>query len=306
MVTLCGSAVSCRERAVDSSSLAGNGTAAVQTFLVKGIVNELKPDGRTVVIKHQAISNYMAAMTMPFTVKEPKDLAGLIIGDEISFRLWVNEEESWIDNVTKAGQAVGEVVQPIAPPTNAVQSVRQRHALLDYKFTNELGAPISLSQFHGQGLAITFFFTRCPVPEYCPRLSKNFAEASRKLSAMPRAPTNWHFLSVSFDAEFDTPAVLKAYGERYQYDPTRWSFMTGPADKINELARLSDVNVEREGSLFNHNFRTLIIDAAGRLQMNFPVGGNLSDAIVEEILKAAAATNRATPLISTQPNLNSR
>src|SRR5438093_10096342 len=112
------------------------------------------------------------------------------------------------------------------------------------------------------------------------------------LSAMPEASTNWHLISVSFDTEFDTPAVLKTYAERYHYDPEHWSFLTGPADKITELARLSNVAFARDGAFFNHNFRTLIIDAAGRLQMSFPVGGNLSDEIVRELIKAAAATNQ--------------
>jgi protein SCO1/2 len=163
---------------------------------------------------------------------------------------------------------------------------------LDYQFTNELGQAVSISQFRGQALAITFFFTRCPIPDFCPRLSKNFQEASRKLRSMTNAPVNWHFLSVTFDPEFDTPAVLKSYAEGYQYDPKHWSFLTGPTNKIAELARESDVTFERDGVFFNHNFRTLIIDASGELQMNFPIGGNLSDAIVREIVKAAAVTSR--------------
>jgi protein SCO1/2 len=167
------------------------------------------------------------------------------------------------------------------------------HPLLHYKFTNELGQAVSLSQFHGQALALTFIFTRCPIPEYCPRLSKNFQQAAQKLSSLPQAPTNWHFLSITFDPEFDTPPVLKAYAQTYKYNPRHWSFLTGPADKVAEFARLSDVNFSPEGSLFNHNFRTLIINAAGDLQMAFPTGGDLADAIVDEILKAASVTNRA-------------
>jgi protein SCO1/2 len=163
----------------------------------------------------------------------------------------------------------------------------KRHPLLDYPFTNELGQPVKLSDFRGQALAITFFFTRCPIPDYCPRLSKNFEEASQKLSALPGGPTNWHFLSVTFDPELDTPPVLKAYGERYQYDPKHWSFLTGARDKISELAGDSGVQLERASGFINHNFRTLIINADGHLQMIFPMGGNLSDAIVAEVLKAA-------------------
>ena len=148
-----------------------------------------------------------------------------------------------------------------------------------------------LGDFRGQALAITFFFTRCPIPDFCPRLSKNFQEASKKLSSLQGGPTNWHFLSVSFDTEMDSPRVLKAYGEMYQYDPAHWSFLTGPAERVSELARASDVMFERDGGSFNHNFRTLIIDPMGHLQTVFPTGGDLSDAIVEEILKASAVKN---------------
>jgi protein SCO1/2 len=86
--------------------------------------------------------------------------------------------------------------------------------------------------------------------------------------------------------------MLKSYGESYGYDPAHWSFLTGPADKIRELARASGANYEFAGSTINHNFRTLIVDATGHLQMIFPTGGNLSDQIVEQILKAAAVTNQ--------------
>jgi len=83
----------------------------------------------------------------------------------------------------------------------------------------------------------------------------------------------------------------------YHYDPAHWSFLTGPADKVGELARASDVTFERDGGSFNHNFRTLIIDPTGHLQTVFPTGGNLSDAIVDEILKAAALKNAVASVI---------
>ncbi len=268
-------------------------SSGVRTFRAQGVVRELKSDGKTIVITHEAIANYMEAMTMPFRVKEPRDLAGLRSGDTITFRLNVTEEESWIDQVIKTGGGrPGRSV--LASEDSKPRPARPRHPLLDYKFTNELGQAVSLGDFQGQALAITFFFTRCPIPDYCPRLSKNFAEASRKLSSLPNAPTNWHFLSVTFDPSFDTPAILKAYGEGYGYNPARWNFLTGPLDKIGELASQSDVTFKPENGFLNHNFRTLIIDATGHLQTVFPVGGNLTDAIVSEVLKAATATNPPT------------
>jgi protein SCO1 len=160
---------------------------------------------------------------------------------------------------------------------------------MDYPFTNQLGQPVTLRSFRGQAVAITFFFTRCPIPEYCPRLSKNFEEASAKLAAMPNAPTNWHLLSVTIDPQFDTPAALRNYARRYQHDPAHWSFLTGPVDKISELAKESGVTSTPDRGLFDHNFRTLIVDPQGKLQMSFPIGGNISDGIVSELLKAIQA-----------------
>ncbi|MDB6035456.1 MAG: electron transport protein SCO1/SenC [Verrucomicrobiales bacterium] len=244
------------------------------------------------VIQHEKIPGYMDAMTMPFKAREPRVLDGLQAGDEVRFRLLVTEDESWIEDVRKIGHRQIEQPAPGPQVTNS-PAEKPRHPLLDYAFTNQLGKPVRLSDYKGQALAITFFFTRCPIPDYCPRLSKNFQEASQTLAGMPNAPTNYHFLSVSFDTAFDTPEVLKAYAERYHYDPAHWSFITGPQDKITELARLSDVTFNKDGSgFFDHGFRTQIIDAKGRLQMSFPIGGNLSDAIVSELVKAAAPKER--------------
>jgi len=261
------------------------------------VVKELQEDGSTVVVSHEAIANYMDAMTMPFKVKLPKELAGLQVGDQISFRLAVTDEVSWIAQITRVGTVrVEDHKQPVGTEAPEALAPAARHPLLDYKFSNELGQPVSLNDFRGQALAITFFFTRCPIPDYCPRLAKNFQEASIKLASLRGAPTNWHFLSISFDTEFDNPTVLKAYGEIYHYDRAHWSFLTGAADKVGELARLSDVKFERDAGSFNHNFRTLIIDTAGHLQTVFPIGGDLSNAIVDGILSAVAATNRSIAL----------
>jgi protein SCO1/2 len=261
--------------------------ARPQIFQANGVVQSIHRAERQIVIRNEAISNYMAAMTMPFNVKTADLLAGLQDGDEISFQLHVTETESWVDQIVKTGTAS----PPPLTVTAKLPAIRPTHPLLDYKFTNELGQAVSLNDFRGQALAITFFYTRCPLPEYCPRLSKNFQEAQQKLCAMSNVPANWHLLSVSFDPQFDSPPMLKAYGESYHYDPARWSFLTGPPDKIGELARQSGVTYESDGNTINHNFCTLIVDASGHLQTMFPVSGDLSDAIVSEIIKAAAVTN---------------
>jgi len=276
---------------VKSAELLDAGGIDVRMFAVKGVVRELNPGDQTVTISHEAVSNFMSAMTMPFKVKDAKLLAGLHPGDQVSFRLHVSKTESWVDQIIRMGRVP---LSESKPPFTETPPAHGRNPMWYYKFTNELGQAVSLNDFHGQALAVTFIYTRCPLPDYCPRLSRNFQEASQKLDSLPGAPTNWHFLSISFDSEFDTPAVLQAYGQSYQYNPAHWSFLTGPPDKIAELARLSGVNYESDNGLINHNFRTLIVDGDGHLQTVFPISGDFSDSIVAEMIKAAAVTNQPT------------
>ena len=265
-------------------------------FSVKGVVKKIEPENGRVIIAHEAIPGFMDAMTMPFRIKNPDVLRAFQAGDSVSFRLSITAEQSWIDNIVKLHDAPPIPTSTDGEPVEAVPSkvaFRPRHPLLNYAFTNEFGQPVRLGDFRGQVLAMTFFFSRCPIPDYCPRLTKNFEEASRRLRDLPGAPTNYHFLSVTFDPEFDTPARLKAYGESFGYDTSHWSFLAGPSNKVAELARLSNMKYQRDGVFFNHDLRTLIIDANNRLRMVLPIGGNLSDAIVQEMLKAAALTNEA-------------
>jgi protein SCO1/2 len=265
----------------------------VRVYSGHGVVEELKLENHMVVIRQEAISNYMDAMTMPFKVKDTNELTGLQRGSKIDFELYVGKDESWVANVAKIG-AISLPPLPaetVAAPPPDTKYADPKYELLHFKFTNELGQAVSLGDFPGHALAITFFYTRCRLPDYCPRLSKNFQFASQRLEAMPNAPTNWHFLSISFDPDFDSPEVLRAYGQFYQYDAAHWSFLTGPKEKIRELAQRAGVTVENRDGFIDHNFRTLIVDATGRLQMVFPTGGDLSDEIVAEIIKGASATN---------------
>ena len=264
-----------------------------RAFFAHGIILEVKTNSAQVVIRHEAIAGYMDAMTMPFKVKDAGQLSGLKRGDQVTFQLHVTVDESWVDHFQKLGVVSLPENKTGSQPVETF-GPRPDKSLLDYKFTNELGQAVSFNDFRGQALAITFFYTRCPLPDYCPRLSKNFEVASQKLEAMTNAPTNWHFISVSFDPQSDTPQILKSYGLSYGYDPAHWSFFTGPQEKIAELARGAGVKYETAAGTINHNFRTLIIDPEGHLQMIFPVSGDLSDQIVSEILKAAAKKDAST------------
>jgi protein SCO1/2 len=254
---------------------------------VKGVVKELKTDGKTVEIRHEEIPNYMPAMTMPFEAKDPRELAGLAAGDTVTFRMTVTDTDVWIDQIRKlAPPKTNEL-----PSNSTLRLVRDVDPLQigdrlpDYHFTNELGQGVSTSQFKGQALALTFIFTRCPLPNFCPLMSNNFGEAQKKLLAMPNSPTNWHLLTISFDPEFDTPVILKAYAQRFGADPARWNFLTGDLTEITAISEQFGQMFWREEGALSHNLRTVVINPSGRVQKIFEGNKWTSDELVAELVK---------------------
>jgi len=247
-----------------------------KTYEVKGVVVEVSLTNNQVRVQHEKIPGYMDAMTMPFDVKDTNELAGLAPGDNISFRMIVTEDDGWIDRVTRLG-----ITTPIvnAPPESfrrakEVEPLQVGQEMPNYNFTNEFGKPVSLADFRGKAVALTFIFTRCPYPDYCPRMSKAFEAVQKNLKTATNGPTNWHLLSITIDPLFDTPAVLKNYAATYRYDSNHWSYVTGELIDITAIA-------EQFGLLFwrpdpnqptgiNHNLRTVVLTASGKVHKIFP------------------------------------
>jgi protein SCO1 len=254
----------------------------------KGVVIEVAPEKKQVTIKHEAIPGYMQGMTMPFDVKDTNELAGLQPGDPVSFRIVVEGDYGWIDQIHKTGPKTN------TPPTTGpfrlvrdVQPLNEGDLLPDYHFTNQLGQAISTAQFKDQALAITFLFTRCPFPNFCPLMANNFEEVQKKLLAMPHAPTNWHLLTISFDPEFDTPEVLRRYAEAHNADPARWTFATGALIDITAIGEQFGLAFWKEsGGIISHNLRTVVIDSSGRVQKIFTGNDWQPVDLVAEMVKA--------------------
>jgi protein SCO1/2 len=260
-----------------------------QIFRVKGVIKELRPDGKTVAIRHEEIINYMPAMTMPFAAKDPKELVGLKAGNAVSFRLTVTDTESWIDQIRKLSPPSPTEL----PSRGTFRFVRDVEPLQigdprpEYHFTNELGQAVSTRRFKGQALAITFIFTRCPLPNFCPLMSNHFAEAQKKLLAMTNGPANWHLLTLSFDPDFDTPVILKAYAQRFGAEPGHWSFLTGDLIDLTAIAEQFGQKFWQEEGALNHNLRTAVVDASGRVRKIWTGNQWTSDELVAELAKGA-------------------
>ncbi len=266
---------------------------ARQVFSVTGLVQVLEPDGKTAVIQHAAIPNYMPAMTMPFTVKDANELRGLRAGDPIAFQLVITADDGWIEHVSKLDNAVplAAVPGPSSPPPAQWRVVPSELAegdrLPDYHFTNELGQAVGLSSYQGGVAVFTFFFTRCPYPTACPLLASKFSQVLEKLPQTPGAPARWRLLSISFDPANDTPAILKEYAQSCHYDPARWSFLTVSLADITDLADRCGEHFQITGETISHDFRTVVVDPTGRVRKIIPGNSWTSDDLIREILNAA-------------------
>jgi protein SCO1/2 len=284
--------------------VSNNAKTNVQTYEVKGVITKMFPGNKSVEIRHEEVTNLMPAMTMTFDVKDANDLAGLKTNDSVAFRLSMTDTDSWIDRIKKVeGKSLTEL-----PATNHFRFVRDVDPLQvgdpmpEYHFTNQLGHAVSTTQFKGQALAITFIFTRCPLPNFCPRMSSNFEEVQAKFvnpgaagvsNSQPSTinyplSTNWHLFTITFDPEFDNVAVLKSYAERFNADPAHWSFLTGDPTDIRAIAdQFNESFWKDETGAINHNLRTVVVNASGKIQKILTGNAWKPEELVSEMLEAA-------------------
>jgi protein SCO1/2 len=218
-----------------------------KSYAVDGIVVAVDPAARTMLVSHRAIARYMPAMMMPFHVAAAGDLARLYPGSRVEFELVVERNRSLARNVRITGRS--EI-----PP--APQHIVVGQALPDFRLTDQDGRTVTADDLHGQVVAINFIYTRCPLPDICPRLSANFAALSRKFAKRVL------FLSVTVDPDYDTPAVLAGYARRWNADLATWRFLTGNIASL--AAALGEVYWFDEGSI-GHNSMTSIISRDGKL-----------------------------------------
>jgi protein SCO1/2 len=300
-VALATLSAACREEAPPSPAAPGAKTETAppppKTFLVNGVLRRIDWEEGTATIKHEEIPNYMAAMTMPFTVRNTNELAGLQPGDAVVFRLNVTENDSWIDKLKKSSTPPPPE-PPKREPVRLVRDVEELQVgdpLPNYRFTNELGQAIQLADFKGKSLALTFIYTRCPLPDFCPLMSRNFGQVYKLLTSRPNAPANWHLLSISFDPHHDTPAVMKAYASAYQYDPAKWNFVTGAMIDIDAITDQFNLAIAVQNDQWDHRLRTVVIDAAGRVHKIFVGNQWKAEELADEIIAAAKVLETGQP-----------
>ena len=240
-----------------------------------------------ITIKHDDIPRFMPGMTMPFKVRDGRLLDGPAPGDLVKATLVVEDTGGYLRTIERTGSAP----LPAAPPA------RSPHLLLnpgdvvpEAALVDETGAPRRLLEWRNRVLAVTFVYTRCPFPDFCPLMDRHFQAVQRVLAADPALRGRVRLLSVSIDPEYDRPPVLAAHARRVGADPAIWSFLTGSADDVEAFAWRFGVSITREGRESPevvHNLRTAVIDEEGRLTAVLRGNEWTPDQLVAELRKAA-------------------
>ena len=242
-----------------------------QTYTVDGRVAGLKDSGQTLVVEHEAIPGYMPPMIMPLPVADSSMTAPLESGDAIQFRLAVSDDSASIIALrtlpdTAVARNPARAVTPMEGGTGSTQMLQRGDRLpADLTLTTQAGKPIQLGDYRGETLVLTFIYTRCPLPTYCPRMSKHFATLQPQLRE--RYGQKVQLLSISFDPAYDTPKVLREYASQYTSRLDTWTFATGDSTQTQRVTELFGVFTKKEDSdEITHNLTTALIGPEGRVR----------------------------------------
>lgn len=247
-------------------------------YPLKGKIEGLDILDRELLVAHEEIPGFMPAMTMPFKMPEQTGFLarfqGLRIerlrrGDVITATLVVKGNESWVEKVN--------VVRYEPPPGMSVpepKESKEGEPVVDVLLEDQDGKALKISDYRGSVLALTFIYTRCPIPEFCPRIMKNFQDLDNLIEADPDLRPSARLLSVSFDVEFDRPEVLQAFGSAFVKDRgqgpfARWKLATGAKESVGRLGQFFGLVFFKEGSDFAHSLVTVVIGPDGKLVKEF-------------------------------------
>jgi protein SCO1/2 len=226
-------------------------TLAARSYSVDGVVVAVDPAARTMLVSHRPIVNYMDAMMMPFHAIDAGELRDLRPGTRVRFTLDVSRTGSVARNIRRTGETT---LAPVAP------HLAIGDALPAFRLTDSSGRSVTPADLRGKVIAINFIYTRCPLPDVCPRLSANFAALQRRFA--DRVGRDLLLLSVTVDPDYDTPAVLADYARRWAARSDGWLFLTGDPGPL--AAALGELYWADEGTI-GHNSMTSIVDRNGRL-----------------------------------------
>ena len=272
----------------------GPAAPSFKVYKLRGKVVSTNPATGEVTVDHEAIPGFMEAMTMPYKLKDPSILSELHPGDTITADVLVSQNpdaDILLDHIVVIAQG-----KPDYKPAVFYHVPAPGDAVPDFKLHNQDGRAIHLDQFRGKMLLLTFIYTRCPSPNFCPLVTHNFAVIARQLATNPALYAKTHLLCVSFDPEHDTPARLRAYGAQYIGSDApsafaHWDFAVPSEPELLEMAKFFDVGITHGADdTITHTLSTTLIDAHGKVAQFYPGNEWTPDQVVADVKKTATSS----------------
>jgi protein SCO1/2 len=261
-----------------------------QRHPIRGQLLGVQLDTGQVVLKHEAVDGYMDAMTMPFVVADRGDLLERRPGDLVTATLVVEPTRSFLEGVVLTGRAPLPSGVGGPPVADGIQVLAPGDPVPALALTSQSGQPASLADWTGQAGVVTFIYTRCPLPDFCPLMDRRFQEIQAAAAADPALAGKVRLLSVSFDPEFDTPAVLTTHAARVGAK-AGWTFATAPPPIVDRFAAEFGVNVIREADgTITHNLRTAVVGPDGRVAAVHSGNDWTAAAVVDDLRRALGAS----------------
>jgi protein SCO1 len=248
---------------------------STKEYPLAGVVRQVEVKSGLVTIRHREIPGFMDAMTMPFDVKDREVLDDLRPGDEVEGTLRVLSERG----VVKDYELVDlQVTRPAPAPKMtlnlsggaarlgpAPRLLKVGETVPDFAMTTQEGEPLKLSDLRGKVVALTFIYTRCPLPDFCPLMDRKFAELADRIGAVAGRAEHVRLLSVSFDPEHDTPEVLRKHAEGLGARPPLWRFAVASHEELGKVAAPLGLTYGPAAGEIIHNLSTAVIDPQGKL-----------------------------------------
>ena len=263
------SVLGCQPRSQSSNT--GTTASSRKQYSVRGKVISVDQKDGVIALDTEAIPGVMEAMTMAYTLQNPSIASELHPGDKISAQLQLVAQGAVLSNIVVLQQANLNVLPPVQ-----YHEPQLGDAVPDFQFRNQNNREISLKQFRGKVLVLTFIYTRCASSQFCPLMSRSFAHLDQLLAADPKLYANTHLLSISFDPKYDKPAVLRSYGGAYTGRYTKetfqhWDFAAPSQAKLASVLQWFDVGVTSSGGkVVSHSVSTAVIGPDGKIRAWYP------------------------------------
>jgi protein SCO1/2 len=235
--------------------------ACATTYQATGLVLRVEPAASTLTVSHDAVAGLMDAMVMPVTIRDGSAMKGIRPGDRVQFRLVVAKRATHADRLRLLSAAPADQGLVMTPATSTLAPIGG--SVPDFSLIDQRGAVVTLGGLRGRVIVVTFIYTRCPLPDYCPRMVTNLAAVRDRFRS--KLGDDLTLLTVTFDPQYDTPERLAAYARRHNADIPGWHFLTGDADGIRQVCEAFGVEYWPDSGLITHTLQTAVVDREGRL-----------------------------------------